>query len=59
MSKPFIYLASRSPRREELLTQIGVGYQVFVHAPEELVDLGPIVATHCDREPRIGVGQHG
>jgi septum formation protein len=38
MSKPFIYLASRSPRREALLTQIGVGYQVFVHAPESGAD---------------------
>ena len=34
MTKPFIYLASLSPRREELLKQIGVGYQVFVQIPE-------------------------
>ena len=34
MTKPFIYLASLSPRREELLTQIGVGYQVFVQTSD-------------------------
>ena len=38
MAKPFIYLASLSPRREELLTQIGVGYQVFVQIPEDGAD---------------------
>ena len=35
MTKPFIYLASLSPRREELLTQIGVGFRVFVQTSEE------------------------
>lgn len=30
MEKPFLYLASSSPRRQELLTQIGVQYQVFM-----------------------------
>ena len=38
MSKPFVYLASQSPRREELLTQIGVGFRVFVHKPEGALD---------------------
>jgi septum formation protein len=45
VAKPFIYLASLSPRREELLTQIGVGYQVFVQIPEdgaEAVDETPL-----------------
>ena len=46
MPKPFIYLASRSPRREELLTQIGVGYQVFVHTPED--------ADAVDETPQSG-----
>ena len=30
MSKPFVYLASKSPRRQELLTQIGVAFEVFL-----------------------------
>jgi septum formation protein len=38
MSKPFVYLASQSPRREELLTQIGVGYQVLVHKADGAED---------------------
>jgi len=45
MEKPYIYLASRSPRRAELLAQIGVGHRVFVHAPDgfvEAVDETPI-----------------
>lgn len=38
MSRPFVYLASESPRREELLTQIGVGFQVFVHKQSGAAD---------------------
>jgi septum formation protein len=38
MSRPFVYLASQSPRREELLTQIGVGFKVFVRKAEGAVD---------------------
>ena len=45
MTKPFIYLASLSPRREELLAQIGVGYRVFVQTSDdgaEAVDETPL-----------------
>ena len=38
MSRPFVYLASQSPRREELLTQIGVGFKVFVQKPDGTAD---------------------
>jgi septum formation protein len=38
VSKPFVYLASQSPRREALLTQIGVGCRVFVDKPEGAAD---------------------
>jgi septum formation protein len=31
----FIYLASQSPRRRELLTQIGVAHQLLLPAPDE------------------------
>jgi septum formation protein len=45
VAKPFVYLASLSPRREELLAQIGVGYQVFVDLLDdgtEAVDETPL-----------------
>jgi septum formation protein len=45
VGKPFVYLASLSPRREELLAQIGVGYQVFVNQLDdgsEAVDETPL-----------------
>ena len=32
---PFIYLASQSPRRRQLLEQLGVRYQLLVAGPEE------------------------
>jgi len=35
MSKPFVYLASGSPRRRELLQQIGVPFQVLEVAVDE------------------------
>ena len=35
MSFPSIYLASQSPRRRELLTQIGVDHQVIAAAIDE------------------------
>lgn len=36
MSSPdFIYLASQSPRRRELLTQIGVAHQLLLPTPDE------------------------
>lgn len=35
---PFIYLASQSPRRQELLTQIGVKFQLLLADPSEDVE---------------------
>ena len=36
MSAPeFIYLASQSPRRRELLTQIGVAHELLLPTPDE------------------------
>ena len=32
---PFIYLASQSPRRQELLKQIGVQFEMLLPAPGE------------------------
>jgi len=32
---PFIYLASQSPRRQELLKQIGVKFEMLAPAPGE------------------------
>lgn len=34
-SSDFIYLASQSPRRRELLTQIGVAHELLLPAPDE------------------------
>jgi septum formation protein len=35
MSRPFVYLASGSPRRRELLQQIGVAFRVIGAAVDE------------------------
>ncbi|MBM3349003.1 MAG: septum formation protein Maf, partial [Betaproteobacteria bacterium] len=35
MKYDFIYLASQSPRRQELLSQIGVRFQLLLPTPEE------------------------
>jgi septum formation protein len=34
-TQPFIYLASQSPRRSQLLTQIGVPHELLLAGPEE------------------------
>ena len=38
MSFPFVYLASQSPRRRELLTQLGVSYQLLLADGSEDVE---------------------
>ena len=53
---PFIYLASQSPRRQELLKQIGVKYEML--APEPVEDAESIEASHpnekaCDYVARV------
>ena len=35
MKHPFIYLASQSPRRRELLTQMGVEHRLLLPLPDE------------------------
>jgi septum formation protein len=37
MKKPILYLASRSPRRKDLLRQAGLGFRVYVPKKEELI----------------------
>ena len=32
---PFVYLASQSPRRQELLTQLGVRFELLLPRPDE------------------------
>lgn len=47
---PFIYLASQSPRRQELLKQIGVKYEML--APEPGEDAESIEAIHPNEKAR-------
>lgn len=47
---PFIYLASQSPRRQELLKQIGVKYEML--APEPGEDAESIEASHPNEKDR-------
>jgi len=47
---PFIYLASQSPRRQELLKQIGVKYEML--APETGEDAESIEASHPNEKAR-------
>ena len=47
---PFIYLASQSPRRQELLKQIGVKYEML--APEPVEDAESIEASHPNEKAR-------
>ena len=47
---PYIYLASQSPRRQELLKQIGVKYEML--APEPGEDTESIEASHPNEKAR-------
>jgi len=47
---PYIYLASQSPRRQELLKQIGVKYEML--APEPGEDTESIEASHPNEKSR-------
>lgn len=49
MSIDFIYLASSSPRRRELLAQIGVRYEVVEIEVDERWDSGEAPAAHVQR----------
>lgn len=37
--RPLIYLASQSPRRQQLLTQVGVSFELLLPSPEEDAEL--------------------
>lgn len=52
MSFPSLYLASQSPRRRELLTQIGVDYQVVVAEIDETPHAGETPANYVQRLAR-------
>ena len=45
----FIYLASQSPRRRQLLEQLGVAYQLLLPDPEE--DSEALEAVHANEAP--------
>jgi len=47
---PYIYLASQSPRRQELLKQIGVKYEMLAPEPDE--DTESIEASHPNEKAR-------
>jgi septum formation protein len=52
MSADFVYLASASPRRRELLTQIGVPYQVLEISVDETVAPGETPELYVSRVAR-------
>jgi septum formation protein len=58
VSHPFVYLASQSPRRRELLAQIGVRHELLVAGPDEDVEsleaeiAGELPAVYVERVTR-------
>jgi septum formation protein len=52
MSADFVYLASGSPRRRELLMQIGVPFQVLAASVDESVEPGETAAVYVMRLAR-------
>lgn len=54
-SSPFIYLASQSPRRRQLLSQIGVTHELLLPGPDEDAEgleaerAGEVPADYCAR----------
>ena len=57
--KNFVYLASQSPRRRQLLTQIGIQYELLLAGPEEdsealeTVMLGELPLTYVKRVTQL------
>ena len=57
--KDFVYLASQSPRRRQLLEQIGVRYELLLPSPEEdsealeMVKLGEAPLTYVKRVTQL------
>ena len=61
MSLDFIYLASGSPRRRELLQQIGVPFRVVGTSVDEAVRPGEVPAAYVERlaAEKAGAGRAG
>ncbi len=61
MSTDFVYLASASPRRRELLQQIGVSFRVLAAAIDEAVLPGEVPAAYVARvaAAKAGSGWRG
>ena len=53
MKHPFIYLASQSPRRRELLTQMGVEHRLLLPLPDE--DAEALEASSPHESPKAYV----
>ena len=61
-SHPFIYLASQSPRRSQLLDQLGVRHELLLAAPDEDAEAleehipGETPAVYCERVTQLKLG---
>jgi septum formation protein len=59
---PFVYLASQSPRRRQLLDQLGVRYELLLASPEEDAEAlehhvpGETPAVYCERVTQLKLG---
>jgi septum formation protein len=59
---PFIYLASQSPRRRQLLDQLGVRHELLLAAPDEDAEAleahvpGEAPAAYCERVTQLKLG---
>ena len=59
---PFIYLASQSPRRRQLLDQLGVRHELLLAAPDEDAEAledhvpGETPAVYCERVTQLKLG---
>ena len=52
-SQPFVYLASQSPRRRELLEQLGVAYELLL--PDDTEDAEALEVIHAGEAPKTYV----
>jgi septum formation protein len=59
---PFIYLASQSPRRRQLLDQLGVRHELLLPSPDEDAEAledhvpGETPAVYCERVTQLKLG---
>ena len=59
---PFIYLASQSPRRRQLLDQLGVRHELLLPSPDEDAEAleehlpGEAPAVYCERVTQLKLG---